>query len=222
MYRLFPFLSWLPELRDRNVWVADLTAGVTVAMVLVPQAMAYAELAGLPPVYGLYAAFLPPAVAALFGSSRQLATGTVATAALISAAAVGTLAPVGSEAFIEYSLLLACMVGVIRLIMGVLGLGFLANLLSAPVVVGFTNAAALIIATSQLHKVFGVSAEHGDSHMLNVWREVNNAPYEGHLPTVGMACLAAILLIGLKRLFPRCPNVLIAVCLLYTSDAADE
>ena len=76
MYRLFPFLSWLPELRDRNVWVADLTAGVTVAMVLVPQAMAYAELAGLPPVYGLYAAFLPPAVAALFGSSRQLATGT--------------------------------------------------------------------------------------------------------------------------------------------------
>ena len=101
MYRLFPFLSWLPELRDRNVWVADLTAGVTVAMVLVPQAMAYAELAGLPPVYGLYAAFLPPAVAALFGSSRQLATGTVATAALISAAAVGTLAPVGSEAFID-------------------------------------------------------------------------------------------------------------------------
>ena len=70
-------------------------------MVLVPQAMAYAELAGLPPVYGLYAAFLPPAVAALFGSSRQLATGTVATAALISAAAVGTLALVGSEAFIE-------------------------------------------------------------------------------------------------------------------------
>jgi len=213
MYRLFPFLSWLPELRDRNVWLADLTAGVTVAMVLVPQAMAYAELAGLPPVYGLYAAFLPPAVAALFGSSRQLATGTVATAALISAAAVSTLAPVGSEAFIEYSLLLACMVGVIRLIMGVLGLGFLANLLSAPVVVGFTNAAALIIATSQLHKVFGVSAERGDSHMLNVWREVTNAPYEGHLPTAGMACLAAILLIGLKRFFPRCPNVLIAVAI---------
>ena len=138
MYRFFPFLSWLPELRHRNVWVADVTAGITVAMVLIPQAMAYAELAGLPAVYGLYAAFLPPAVAALFGSSRQLATGTVATAALISAAAVGPLASVGSGAFIEYYLLVACMVGVIRLIMGVLKLGFLANLLSAPVVVGFS------------------------------------------------------------------------------------
>ena len=87
MYRFFPFLNWLPELRDRTVLMADVTAGITVAMVLIPQAMAYAELAGLPAVYGLYAAFLPPAVAALFGSSRQLATGTVATAALISAAA---------------------------------------------------------------------------------------------------------------------------------------
>ena len=211
MHRFFPFLSWLPELRDRDVWVADVTAGITVAMVLIPQAMAYAELAGLPAVYGLYAAFLPPAVAALFGSSRQLATGTVATAALISAAADGPLAPVGSEAFIEYSLLLACMVGVIRLIMGALKLGFLANLLSAPVVIGFTNAAALIIATSQLNKVFGVRAEHGSSHMQNVWREVINAPYEGHLPTVGMACLAGVLLIVLKRFLPRLPNILISV-----------
>ncbi len=101
----------MPELRDRRIFWADCTAGITVAMVLVPQAMAYAELAGLPAVYGLYAAFLPPAIAALFGSSRQLATGTVATAALISAAAVQPLAPMGSAAFIgwlSWSALCAC------------------------------------------------------------------------------------------------------------------
>ena len=100
LYRLFPFLRWLPELRQREVLRADLVAGVTVALILIPQSMAYAKLAGLPPVYGLYAAFLPPVVAALFGSSRHLATGPVAMASLISAATVQNIAPEGSAAFI--------------------------------------------------------------------------------------------------------------------------
>ncbi len=211
--RLFPFLLWLPELRDRRVLLADCAAGVSVAMVLVPQAMAYAELAGLPAVYGLYAAFLPPAVAALFGSSRQLATGTVATAALISFVAVQRVAPVGSEAFIGYSFLLACMVGCMRLLMGLLRLGFLANLLSAPVVVGFTNAAAIIIATSQIYKVLGVEGVHGTNHIVGVWRVLFAGVYGAHEQTVAMAFLAGLLLLLVGAYLPRLPNVLIAVAL---------
>jgi sulfate permease, SulP family len=213
MYRLFPFLRWLPELRDTKVLWADIVAGVTVAMVLVPQAMAYAELAGLPAVYGLYAAFLPPAVAALFGSSRHLATGTVATAALISAAAVQGIAPVGSEAYIGYSLLLALMVGVLRIALGVLKMGLLVNLLSTPVIVGFTNAAALIIATSQLHKIFGVESQQGDWHSETVFRVAFVAAEHLHWGTLAMSALAGTLLVSLQVYMRRLPSVLIAAIL---------
>jgi len=211
MDRLFPFIRWLPELRQQGVLRADLVAGITVAMILVPQAMAYAELAGLPAVYGLYAAFLPPAVAALFGSSRQLATGPVAMASLISATTVQVLAPAGSENFIAYSLVLALLVGLIRLGLGVLRLGVLVNLLSGPVIVGFTNAAALIIATSQLHKIFGVEAQRGDSHLLTVIGVVDAATVAVHWPTLGMAALAGGLLLLLRWVGLGLPHMLITV-----------
>ncbi|MGY8822401.1 MAG: SulP family inorganic anion transporter [Candidatus Latescibacterota bacterium] len=210
MDRLFPFLRWLPELRNGQVLRADLVAGVTVAMVLIPQAMAYAELAGLPAVYGLYAAFLPPAVAALFGSSRQLATGPVAMASLISAATVQSAVPMGSSLYIEYALLLALMVGAIRLLLGLLRLGVLVNLLSAPVVVGFTNAAALIIATSQLHKVFGVESPQAGTHIEAVWGILERGIESPHYETLAMSLLAGLLLIGLRWRLPRWPHVLIA------------
>ena len=209
--RLFPFLSWLPELRQGGVLRADIVAGMTVAMILVPQSMAYARLAGLPPVYGLYAAFVPPVVAALFGSSRQLATGPVAMASLISFSTVQTLAVPETELYIAYSVLLALMVGFLRLGLGLLRLGILVNLLSMPVVVGFTNAAALIIATSQLHYIFGVEAVGRDYHMLTVWGVLEAAAAGVHWPTVGMAVFTGILLLGLRRPFPRFPHVLNAV-----------
>ena len=164
LQRLFPytpFTRWIGELRDGSVLRADVIAGMTVAMVIIPQAMAYAQLAGLPAIYGLYAAFLPPAVAALFGSSRQLATGPVAMASLISTAAVQTLASPGTGDFVTYSILLALMVGMLRIGLSALRLGVLVNLLSGPIVVGFTNAGALIIATSQLHHIFGVHVGGG-------------------------------------------------------------
>ena len=211
MYRIFPFMRWLPELRQQGVVRADLVAGITVAMILVPQAMAYAELAGLPAVYGLYAAFLPPAIAALFGSSRQLATGPVAMASLISATTVQVLAPQGSENFIAYSLVLALMVGLIRVGLGILRMGVLVNLFSGPVIVGFTNAAALIIGTSQLNKIFGVEAQQGDSHLLMVWRVIDVALIEVHWPTLAMAALAAGLLWVLGRLGWGRPQMLLTV-----------
>ena len=211
LYRLFPFLHWLPELRRREVLRADLVAGVTVALILIPQSMAYAKLAGLPPVYGLYAAFLPPVVAALFGSSRHLATGPVAMASLISAATVQNIAPEGSETFIAASILLALMVGVLRLTLGLLRLGMLVNLLSSPVVVGFSNAAALVIITSQLHHLFGVGVDKGEYHYQTVARVLGKLVTEAHLPTVGMAFLAALAIYALQRFWPRLPHVLGAV-----------
>lgn len=208
MHRLFPFLRWLPDVRQPGVLRRDLIAGITVATVLVPQAMAYARLAGLPPVYGLYAALLPPVVAAFWGSSRHLATGPVAMASLISAAAVTPLAIPGSEQFIGLSILLAVLVGVLRLLLGVLRLGMLVNLLSSPVVVGFTNAAALIIASSQLHYVFGVQAERGSYHFQTVANVLQQAATQPHLPTVLMAVVSGAILLALRIRFEK---VLIAV-----------
>jgi SulP family sulfate permease len=148
--RLFPFSSWIGELKKPDILRADLIAGITVALVLVPQSMAYAQLAGLPPYYGLYAAFLPGIVAALFGSSRQLATGPVAVVSLLTASALEPIAGTNPELYIAYAVMLAFMVGIFQIALGLLRLGVLVNFLSHPVVTGFTNAAAIIIGTSQL------------------------------------------------------------------------
>ncbi|MGB5564163.1 MAG: SulP family inorganic anion transporter, partial [Sedimenticolaceae bacterium] len=115
---------------------ADLVAGITVALVLVPQSMAYAQLAGLPVVYGLYASFVPVIIASLWGSSSQLHTGPVAMLSLMSAAALIPFANPGSDMFVELSVMLALMVGILRLTLGVLSLGAVVNLLSSPVIVG--------------------------------------------------------------------------------------
>ena len=211
MHRIFPFLRWLPELGKAGVLRSDLIAGITVALVLVPQALAYAELAGLPPVYGLYAAFLPPAVAALFGSSRQLATGPVAMASLISATTVHFVAPQGGEIFIAYSLVLALLVGLIRIGLGVLRLGVLVNLFSNPVIVGFTNAAALIIASSQVHKIFGVEPQQGESYLGTVSKVVSSVPGGIHWPTLGMAVLAGGIIVALRWINPRLPFVMMTM-----------
>ena len=207
MKRFFPFICWLPELSRPAVLRADVIAGLTVATILMPQAMAYAELAGLPAVYGLYAAFLPPAVAALFGSSRHLSTGPVAIASLISATTVLGLAPESGELYIAYSLALGLLVGLIRIALGVLRLGLLIDLLSSPVVVGFTNAAAFIIVISQLHKVFGVEAQEG-GHLLVALRVIAVVLLEVHWPTLGMAVLAGGLLLILRRVRWELPSML--------------
>src|SRR4030042_6803276 len=145
LFRIFPFLEWLKNYNLVKIR-ADVISGLTVALVLIPQSMAYAQLAGLPPYYGLYASFLPPMMGALFGSSHQLATGPVAVVSLMTATALEPLATAGSEAFIAYAVFLALLVGLFHFALGVLGLGMIVNFLSHPVVSGFTNADALIIA----------------------------------------------------------------------------
>lgn len=212
LYRLFPFLNWFKGY-DRVALRADLISGVTVALVLVPQSMAYAQLAGLPAYYGLYAAFLPPIIAALFGSSRQLATGPVALVSLLTATALEPLATAGTNQFVAYAVLLALLVGAVELLLGLLRLGMVVNFLSHPVVNGFTNAGALIIATSQLSKLFGIVEYKAPHHYLTVYRVVRAALSETHWPTLGMAALAIVVMLGIKRFWPRVPNVLVAAVL---------
>jgi MFS superfamily sulfate permease-like transporter len=208
--RFFPFLRWF-ERYDTVALRADLLAGVTVALVLIPQSMAYAQLAGLPVHYGLYAAFLPPLVAALFGSSRQLATGPVAVVSMMTAAALDPLATAGSESYIAYAICLALIVGGFQFLLGILKLGVVVNFLSHPVVIGFTNAAAIIIATSQLPALLGVSVEKFDHHYETIYRTLVAATSHLHWPTLALGVFALGVMAGLKKLYPRFPYVLAAV-----------
>jgi SulP family sulfate permease len=208
---VLPFLAWIGELKKPGVMRADIIAGITVALVLVPQSMAYAQLAGLPAYYGLYASFLPGIIAALFGSSRQLATGPVAVVSLMTASALEPIAGANQELYIAYAIMLALMVGIFQLGLGLLRLGVLVNFLSHPVVVGFTNAAAIIIGTSQLGKLFGVTAEKADHTYETVFNILVEATRNTHIETLLMAILALGIMILLKRFLPKIPNVLTAV-----------
>ncbi len=210
LVRFLPFIGWFKGYTGAAAR-ADVIAGLTVALVLIPQSMAYAQLAGLPAYYGLYAAFLPPMVASLFGSSFQLATGPVAVVSLMTATALEPLATAGSEAFIGYAIILALLVGIFQFLLGVFRLGLVVNFLSHPVVNGFTNAAALIIASSQLSKVFGVYVDKAEHHYETIWNVVVAAWDYTHWPTLALAALAFALMAGLKKFNPRIPNVLVAV-----------
>ena len=211
--KFLPFLAWIHEIKDKNVLKADLVAGLTVALVLVPQSMAYAQLAGLAPQYGLYASFLPVMIAALMGSSRQLGTGPVAVVSLLTAAAIPTIIPPGADmvTYAAYASLLAFLVGVFQFALGALKLGLVINFLSHPVVVGFTNAAAIIIGTSQLNKVFGVEKGVGEHTYEQVWGTVVNATTDTHMITLVIAIIAFAIMISVKKYAPKLPGVLIAV-----------
>ncbi len=209
--RLLPSLEWIGELRNTKTLRADVIAGVTVALVLIPQSMAYAQLAGLPAYYGLYAAFLPPIVAALFGSSRQLQTGPVAIVSIMTAAALEPIATAGSGSFVAYAIMLAVMVGLFELALGLLRLGALVNFLAHPVISGFTNAAAIIIATSQLDKIFGVRAEKGAQYYETISNTVVAITRDTHWLTFAIGALAFAIIIIVRKINPRAPNVLIAV-----------
>ncbi|MGD8212375.1 MAG: SulP family inorganic anion transporter [Desulfobacterales bacterium] len=210
MNKILPYFNWPVKYNRKNLRL-DILAGLTVALVLIPQSMAYAELAGLPPYYGLYASFLPPLIASLFGSSRQLATGPVAVVSLLTATTLEPLATAGSQQYIAYAVLLALLVGIFQFTLGVLKLGLVVNFISHPVVNGFSNAAALIIATSQLPKLFGIYVDKAPYHYETIYRVFKSAGNYTHWPTLLMGLLAFIVMYGMKRIAPRFPNVLVAV-----------
>jgi SulP family sulfate permease len=154
---LFNFSTWLPEsLSSRNYILRDIIAGTTIAMIIIPQSMAYAALADVPPVYGLYAALVPVGIAAFFGSSRYLATGPVAMVCLLTSVAVTSLSAGNTSLYIFYAIILAVTVGVFQVTLALLRAGKVFDTIPEHVLLGFTSAAALIISTSQLSKVFGM------------------------------------------------------------------
>ncbi len=211
--------AWLPpgmrrlaEVRDPQVLRADVMAGISVALLLIPQAMAFAQLAGLPAQAGLYAALLPPVFAALFGSSRQMVTGPVSLISLMTFAALAPLVNGNGELAWQAAMLLAAMVGIIQIGLGLLRLGVLVDFLSHPVVIGFTNAGVIIIATAQMGKLFGISAEKGAWHFQTVWNMIKTLAAHGpHWPTLFMAIFSFALIIAVRRWRAHWPGVLIAV-----------
>lgn len=161
LYRYLPFLNWLRRYQREHL-PSDVVAGIVTAIMLIPQSMAYAQLAGLPPQIGLYASVAPLIVYALLGTSGQLSVGPVAITSLLVFSGVSSLATPGSERYIQLVLLLAFMVGVIKLLLGVLRLGVILNFISHPVLAAFTSASALIIAVGQLKYILGyrIGGEH--------------------------------------------------------------
>lgn len=209
--RLFPFLSWPAQWRACGVR-DDVVAGITVALVLIPQALAYAKLAGLPPHVGLYAALLPAVVAAMFGSCGQLSTGPVALTGLLVAASIAPLGGLAGGDLVGLALLLALLSGLIQLALGMLRLGWLLNLLSIPVLMGFVNAAALIICLTQIPPLLGLAMPHSQ-HLVLDFAHALGGVADIHPASVafGLGSLAA--LVALKRLWPRLPGVPLVVAL---------
>lgn len=207
--RFLPILSWGPAYR-RDDLRSDLGAGLTIAAMLVPQAMAYALLAGLPPEVGLYAATVPVLVYAVFGTSRQLAVGPVAIVSLLTATALAPLAEEGTAEYLAAAAVLAIMVGVVHLVMGFGRLGFLVNFLSHAVLVGFTAAAALIIGASQVKHLFGVSIDRSE-HFHDTVADTAAALGDTNGATFVIGVVALIALFTLKRVAPRVPAALVVV-----------
>ncbi len=196
LLKLFPFLHWFPV--TSVILRGDVIAGITGGLVLVPKAMAYAQLSGLPLYFGLYTAFIPALLGALWGSSRQLATGPVAIVSLMTAAAVTPLAVPYSDDYITLALLLTLMVGVIQFTLGAIKLGTIVNFVSHPVILGFMNAAAIIIALSQLDNLLGIPKTRSDSFLKDIWEMLGFLP-QAHLPTLAMSLFALILMLSMKR-----------------------
>jgi len=208
---LFPFLSWFPV--TPLILRGDLIAGITGALVLVPKAMAYAQLSGLPLHFGLYTAFVPAILGALWGSSRQLATGPVAIVSLMTAAAVTPLAMPYTEEYIGLALLLTLMVGGIQLILGLGKLGSVVNFVSHPVVLGFMNAAALIIGLSQLDMLLGIPKGQSDFFLKDIWEMLTFLP-QAHWPTLAMSIFSLGLILAIKKISILAKSsVLIAVAI---------
>ena len=206
---LIPILEWLPNYNSSRL-KGDFIAGITVSIILIPQGIAYALIAGIPPIYGLYCALVPQLVYAIFGSSRQVAIGPVAMDSLIVATGVSTLALAGSDSYIAIAILLAFMVGSIQFLLGVFRLGFIVNFLSKPVISGFTSAVALTIGINQFRNLFGVDFVQSDQiqYVLeDIW--FNIIDFNSHTTVIGLISVGVIIL--LRKINKKIPNALLVV-----------
>ena len=190
----------------------DLFAGITVAALLIPQGMAYALIAGLPPIYGLYAALTPQIIYALLGTSRQLAVGPVALDSLLVATGLGALSIDDPSQYILMAIFLAFLVGAIQLLMGLFRMGFIISFLSKPVIIGFTSAAAVIIGLSQLKYILGI--ELSQSNQLHIFiQSLINSNSSLHFMTIIISITSLVFILLIKKLNRKIPSALIAVIL---------
>lgn len=206
-----PILEWLPKYQKAHL-SGDFNAGLTVAVMLVPQGMAYGLLAGLPPIYGLYAGILPLLLYSFFGTSRQLSVGPVALVSLLILTGVGQFAEPGSAEFISYAITTALIAGVIQVLLGIFRLGFLVNFLSHPVISGFTSAAAIIIGISQIQNLIGISIPRSNKIHIIVGSIIEKFG-DIHYTTLILGVLGIALIFGLKKVNKKIPGALIAVIL---------
>ena len=211
IHHFFPIFSWI-KTYSRSFLKGDVSAGLTVGIMLIPQGMAYAMIAGLPPVYGLYAALFPQVVYAIMGTSRQLAVGPVAMDSLLVAAGLGALSLSTPSEYIALAAFLAVFVGVIQLVLGGLRLGFLVNFLSKPVISGFTSAAAIIIALSQLNHLLGINLPRTNK-LHELFSFLIEMGPKAHLLSVLLSSLGVSFLFLLKNYFPKLPGALLLVFL---------
>lgn len=206
---IFPFLQWF-KLITKDTIKADFIAGFTGAVIVLPQGVAFATIAGLPPEYGLYTAMVTPVIAALFGSSRHLISGPTTAISIVVFAAISNHAQPGSPEFISLALTLTFLAGVYQLAFGLARLGTLVNFVSHTVVIGFTAGAAILIATSQMKNILGLHLAQGESFFhtwLGLWREIGHTNY--YILFVAMTTLISALLV--KRFAPKIPNLLIGL-----------
>jgi len=209
-YKSFlPILDWLPNYK-KGWFKDDINAGLIVGVILVPQGIAYAMIAGLPPIYGLYTAMIPQLIYAIFGTSRQLSVGPVAMDSLIVAAGVSALAEIGSDRFIEFAILLSLMMGVLQILFGVIRLGFLVNFLSKPVISGFTSAASLIIGLNQLKHLTGIEIDRNNRLHILIKDAINHLN-EINWITFAIGAGSIILLVLFKIKYKKLPGALIVV-----------
>lgn len=211
LVKLFPFLLWWPRVNKDSVR-HDVVAGLTGAIVVLPQGVAFATIAGMPPEYGLYAGMVPAIIAALWGSSWHLVSGPTTAASVVLYSSLSVYAEPASADFVVLALTLTFMVGTIQIVMGLARMGALVNFISHSVIVGFTAGAAVLIASKQLKNFFGVtipSGGHLNDTMVNFFYQIPNI--NGYVTTVALVTLLSG--IAIKRWFPRMPYMIIAMLL---------
>jgi SulP family sulfate permease len=206
---IFPFLSWVPIVTKETIR-ADIMAGITGAVIVLPQGVAFALIAGLPPQYGLYTAMITPIIAALFGSSRHLISGPTTAISIVVFSAVSQYATPGSPEFVKLALTITFLAGVYQLAFGLARLGVLVNFVSHTVVIGFTAGAAILIATTQMKNITGVSVAKGES-FLHTWAALWNGIGDTNLYILMVALITLGVAVASKVLFPKIPNLLIAL-----------
>jgi len=207
---LFPILEWLPNY-DKKDFVGDLSAGLIVAIMLIPQGIAYAMLAGLPPVVGLYASTVPLIVYAIFGTSRHVGVGPIAIISLLVLSGVSPLAEPGTGEYVSLVILLTFMVGILQFAMGALRLGFIVNFVSHAVISGFTSASAIIIGLSQFKHLLGIRLQSENVFMI-LWETTKRLPEMNPvILIIGIGSILLLLFLG--KYFPKAPAPLAAVVL---------